>query len=130
MPAPYDLAVLHALRKRGQCPHLPVFVTDSWDWQRRLQDFGCLAIRVQNPSDSEHDWRAVGGLHCMLLERMGNYAALGQALLAAAPAVLETFDPKRCGTILLPSRTVLGAIPSHADRCRRDHLLGRLLRHG
>lgn len=91
MKTPYDLERLHALRRRGQCPQMPVFVTDSWKWAQRIPDCGALCIRVQSPSDHRHDWSALVGLHCILVEWRGNYAELGQALLSASPSILETF---------------------------------------
>ena len=64
---PFDLITLHNLRRRGQCPKLPVFVTDRWDWQQKLADLGSLCIRLKSASDHEHDWSAIAGLHCILL---------------------------------------------------------------
>lgn len=136
MPAPYDLLTLHRLRSRGQAPKLPVFVTDSWDWQQRLLDLGALCIRVRTPQDCEHDWSALRGLHCILLHRYltwavqyktGGYGQLGQALLAAGPAQLETFHAEEIFHTGLFSRLVVGTQEPLKKLERRDELLWRLL---
>ncbi len=130
MPTPYDLRQLHELRRRGQCPKLAVFVTDSWDWHQRLADIGVLCIRVQRPQDCEHDWSAIRGLDCVLLyRRFGDFSGLGQALLAAGPSRLETFHVDEPQTGPLYSRLVVGKPMPYLAAFRRDTLLNRLLRY-
>jgi hypothetical protein len=130
MPAPYDLRELHALRRRGQCPALPVFITDNWDLQRKLVDFGALCIRVRNHTDIAYDWTAIRGLHCILLCREGEYTDLGIALLEAGPSTLETFhrEPQRRGNWYCYSRLVVGPEEPIQQIVRRDTLLFRFLR--
>lgn len=125
---PHDLAELHRLRRRGQCPKLPVFVTTRWDWQQKLLDLGSLCIRVRNPADCEHDWSALRGLHCILVQDRGDFAALGQALLGARPYQLETFHVgvRNCQRL---SVLVCGQAEPIDKLQQRDALLERLLRH-
>lgn len=135
--APYELTTLHNLRRRGQCPKLPVFVTDVWDWRERLQDIGCLAIRVRNPADHEHDWSALRGMHCILLcnghsMRCQHYEPLAWKLLEAKPSQLEAFygdvqygRSEPCYTSL-----IVGEQEPIDKIIQRDALLCRLLRHG
>lgn len=130
MATPSELLLLHQLRRRGQCPQLPVFVVKRWEWHQRLLDFGCLAIRVRSESDHNHDWSAVRGLTCILVRDGQPYADIGSALLAASPSRLETFDPTPPGSCALPSSVVIGREMPYADKCRRDRLLERLLRYG
>lgn len=138
MPAPYDLQTLHRLRSRAQCPALPVFVTDRWDWQQKLVELGSLCIRVQSPSDHKHNWSALRGLHCMLLcdaeggsERSRRYEQLSWSLLEGMPSQFEVFyrdvQYGRGG----PSYTslVLGVQEPIEKIMRRDALLYRLLKH-
>lgn len=121
MRTPFELEALRILRRRGQCPTMTVFVTDCWAWADKLEDLGCLAIRVRNPQDAEHDWSPLSGLSVILLQRRGNYAALGQAILAAGPADLETYQlPKG-------SRTVCGTWLTPYERSQRDILLAKHL---
>lgn len=129
MPAPYDLVQLHALRRRSQCPKLPVFVTDCWEWQQKLADLGALCIRVRHSGDFEHDWSALRGMHCILLLRTGSYAPLGMALLEAGPSQLETFHPGELQPGPLLSRLVVGTPEPIEKLQQRDALLERLLRH-
>lgn len=117
MQTPFELQALATLRRRGQCPSRVVFVTDNWAWASKLEDLGCLAIRVRSPSDADHDWSPFNGLTVVLLERSGNYAALGQAILAAGPLTLETFTLNR-GTVHVCGEQ----LQIHA-RMRRDYLL-------
>jgi hypothetical protein len=140
MPTPYDLRVLHTLRSRGQLPQLSIFVTDKYQWQQMLLDFGALCIRVQGVADTEHDWSAIRGLNCMLVCRglgfhdawhRGGYAKLGHALLAAEPAQLETFHPEedwQPGPCM--SRVVVGTQLPLMKLQERDAMLYRLLRYG
>lgn len=128
MEMPYDLAELHRLRRKGQCPKLPIFVTTRWDWQQKLIELGALCIRVRNISDSEQDWSALRGLHCILLCDRGDYAALGQALLAASPYQLETFHYGLRNTHRL-SVLVCGQQEPIEKIQQRDAMLERLLRH-
>lgn len=114
---PRELSLLAALRRRGQCPTMTVFVTECWRWAEALEDLGCLAIRVRNCDDWEHDWAPLAGLSVILLQRAGDYAALGQAILAAKPADLETFTLRR------GSRVVCGGWLSFDGRYDRDSLL-------
>jgi hypothetical protein len=118
---PFELDILRALRRRGQCPTMTVFVTECWRWADQLQDLGCLVIRVRNCDDWQHDWSPLTGLSVILLQRAGDYAALGQQILAANPADLETFTLRNgathvCGT-KLPWR----------QQFRRDELLAQHL---
>lgn len=127
---PSELSLLGQLRRRSQCPQLPVFVTKRWEWHERLLEFGCLSIRVRDASDCEYDWSPLGGLFCILVRDGGPYSDLGAKLIAAKPSRLETFDPMPPGSYLLPSRVVIGDELPHAQKCRRDRLLERLLRYG
>lgn len=135
--APYELQTLHGLRKRGQCPKLPVFVTDRWDWSRKLADFGGLCVRLQSPSDLDHDWSALAGLHCMLLchgelMRMGSrYEALSWKLLEARPSQFELFFQEKVYGRSEPcfSTLVIGVQEPIDKIIQRDALLYRLLRH-
>lgn len=121
MRAPSELALLRELRRRGQCPTMTVFVTENWKWADKLEDLGCLAIRVRNCDDWEHDWSPLCGLSVILLQRFGDYAALGQAILAANPADFETYQlPKG-------SRVICGTWLTIRDRCRRDELIAKHL---
>jgi hypothetical protein len=96
---------------------MTVFVTDFWPWAVKLEDLGCLAIRVTGPGDCEHDWSALCGLSVILLQRHGDYAALGQAILAANPADFETFTLRHGATL------VCGGYLPIDKRCRRDELI-------
>ncbi len=130
METPSELALLGKLRRRSQCPQLPVFVVKRWEWHQRLLNFGCLSIRVRDSSDCDHDWSPIGGLACILVRDGMPYTDLGAALIAANPATLETFDPTPLGSYCLPSRVVIGREMPHAQKCKRDRLLERLLRYG
>jgi hypothetical protein len=135
--APYDLQTLHSLRKRGQCPKLPVFVTDCWDWHQKLLDLGALCIRLRNPQDLDHDWSALRGLHCMLLcndhsMRCQRYEALAWKLLDAKPSQLEAFYPDvQYGRVGPSHTTLVVGVQEPIDKImRRDSLLWGLLRFG
>lgn len=118
---PRELELLAALRRRSQCPTMTVFVTENWRWADKLEDLGCLAIRVRNCDDWDHDWSPLAGLSVILLQRFGDYAALGQAILAANPADFETYQlPKG-------SQVVCGTWLTIRDRCRRDELIAKHL---
>ena len=135
---PYDLQTLHNLRKRGQCPTLPVFVTERRDWQRRLTDLGSLCIRVETPDDTEHDWRALSGLHCILLTfgdilTMGSrYEELQWKILKANPSQFEVFFQDLVYGREAPSfsTVVVGIQEPILKIFQRDKLLWRLLRTG
>jgi hypothetical protein len=121
MRTPSELAILRALRSRGQCPTMTVFVTECWKWADKLEDLGCLAIRVRNCDDWDHDWSPICGLSVILLQRFGDYAALGQAILAANPADFETYR------LPVGSQAVCGTWLSFHDRTRRDYLIAKHL---
>lgn len=137
MATPNDLQTLHGLRRRGQCPQLPVFVTDCWDWQQTLLDLGALCIRVRNHQDVNHDWSALRGLHCLLLcndhsSRCQRYEAICWKLLEAGPAQLEAFYPDVQHGRTGPCYTslVYGQQEPIDKIMRRDTMLWRLLRYG
>lgn len=113
---PRELSLLAELRRRGQCPTMTVFVTDNWQWADKLEDLGCLAIRVR-VADFNHDWSPLCGLEVILLVRFGDIAPLGQAILAANPAKFETF------TLREGAQLVCGSRLPHRARWRRDELL-------
>jgi hypothetical protein len=121
MRTPSELALLAVLRRRGECPTMTVFVTENWKWADKLEDLGCLAIRVRNADDWEHDWSPLCGLPVILLQRYGDYAALGQAILAANPADFETWRMPKGGQL------VCGTPLPVRDRCRRDELIAKHL---
>lgn len=118
MRTPSELALLAVLRKRGQCPTMTVFVTDNWKWADKLEELGCLAIRVRDGADAEHDWSPLAGLSVMLLQQKArDYAALGQAILAANPSDFETFEVPRV------SRVVCGGWLNWEGQAERNYLL-------
>lgn len=134
---PYDLQTLHTLRKRGQCPTLPVFVTDRWDWHRKLTDFGGLCVRLRNSADHNHDWSALRGLHCMLLcnghsMQCQHYEALSWKLLEGKPNQFEVFYEDMQYGRPGPSYTslILGVQEPIEKIMQRDSMLWRLLRYG
>jgi hypothetical protein len=131
---PYDLQTLHNLRKRGQCPTLPVFVTDRWDWQKKLADLGSLCIRL-HVDDCKQDWTAIRGLHCILLcfggsSRAQRYERLSWALLEGRPSQFEAFyeDVQYGRTGPCYTSLILGVQEPIEKIMQRDCLLWRLLR--
>lgn len=84
-------------------PAMAIFVTDDWRWAPRIEDLGCLVIRVIAGRDWECDWSPVTSLWVILAQwrtplRRDN--RLAQALLAARPRLLETFDGRRIQQVL------------------------------
>jgi hypothetical protein len=100
---------------------MTVFVTECWAWADKLEDLGCLAIRVRNCDDWQHDWSPLAGLSVILLQRAGDYASIGQQILAANPADFETF------TLRHGARHVCGKRLPYREMCRRDELLAQHL---
>jgi len=97
MPVPFELQALAKLRSRLQSPTMAVFVTDDWPFASKLEDLGCLAIRVRPTEDHACDWAPVAGLHVILAQwrtPLASESRLASALLAAKPSMLETL--RRC----------------------------------
>lgn len=93
MPAPFELQALAHLRSRLNSPDFPVFVTDDWQFAAKLDDLGCLAIRVKPAEDHECDWSPIAGLRVVLAQwrtPLDVESRLASALLAARPALFET----------------------------------------
>lgn len=65
MQTPFNLDRLRTLRRSGQSPSLPVFVTSNWVFFANMERCGAMAIRVR-PEDCEHDWEPVAGLDVVL----------------------------------------------------------------
>jgi hypothetical protein len=97
MPAPFELQALAKLRSRLQSPTMAVFVTDDWGFAAKLEDLGCLAIRVKPAEDHACDWSPLAGLQVILAQwrtPLEIESRLGSALLAANPSLFETL--RRC----------------------------------
>lgn len=97
MQTPFELQALAKLRSRLQSPAMSVFVTDDWSFAAKLEDLGCLAIRVKPAEHHECDWSSVAGLHVILAQwrtSLADESRLASALLAAKPSTLETL--RRC----------------------------------
>lgn len=62
MPAPFELRQLADLRRLGKAPAWPIFITDSWEFARRMRDLGALAIRP----NEECDWTPLAGMDVIL----------------------------------------------------------------
>jgi len=104
MPAPSELQALAILRSRQLAPAMTVFVTDDWRFAGKLDDLGCLAIRVRPTEDHAWDWSPVAGLHVILAQwrtSLAQDARLAQALLTANPAVLETLRQTCWGDVVV-----------------------------
>lgn len=95
MPTPFELQALAHLRARLNSPDFPVFVTDDWLFAAKLDDLGCLAIRVKLAEDHACDWSPLAGLRVVLAQwrtPLATESRLASALLAANPALLERVD--------------------------------------
>lgn len=93
MPTPSELQALAHLRSRLHSPDFPVFVTDDWQFAAKLEDLGCLAIRVRPAEDHACDWSPIAGLRVVLAQwrtPLAKESRLASALLAAKPALFET----------------------------------------
>lgn len=97
MQTPFELQALAKLRSRLRSPTMAVFVTDEWSFAAKLEDLGCLTIRVRPSEDHACDWSPVAGLHVILAQwrtSLETESRLASALLAANPSMLETL--RRC----------------------------------
>lgn len=127
MTTPSELLALAQLRSRLQSPSMAVFVTDDWSFAAKLEELGCLAIRVRPTEHHDCDWSALAGLHVILAQwgvTLGEESRLASAILGANPKIFETL--RRC---------CWGDIVCDADgtwtkntkaRARRGELLVRL----
>lgn len=117
MPAPFELQALAHLRSRLHAPTFTVFVTDDWGFATKLEDLGCLAIRVHASQDHDCDWSPIAGLHVILAQwrtALAKEMRLASALLAARPALFETLR-----------RSCWGDVVYDADGAWKENLQGR-----
>lgn len=99
MQTPFDLRQLRTLRRNGQSPSLPVFLTNNWQFQSNLQQCGAMVIRV-NPGDSSEDWEAIAGLEVILaLPDLRPWTPLMQAVRDSRPRRLQVIADDGLTTI-------------------------------
>lgn len=127
MRTPFELLALAKLRSRLQAPAMTVFVTDEWSFAAKLEDLGCLAIRVRLQDDHACDWSSIAGLHVILAQwrtPLAKDSRLADALLAAKPSLFETL--RRCcwGDVVYDADGVWSM--DLKGRARRSELLLRL----
>jgi hypothetical protein len=79
------LSDLGHLRRRGQSPALPVFVTDIGSLAQNLREIGAMVVWA-TPDSKNWDWRPVAGLEVVL--------ALGFTYRELAAKVKEA-NPRR-----------------------------------
>lgn len=124
MPAPSELQALAFLRSRQQVPAMAVFVTDDWRFAAKLEDLGCLAVRVRPSEDHGCDWSPVAGLHVVLAQwrtGLAQESRLAQALLFARPAIMETLRNTCWGDVVVDDDGAWSA--NIVGRQRRSELL-------
>jgi len=93
MTTPSELLALAKLRARLHSPSMAIFATDDWKFAAKLDDLGCLAIRVNPAEDHGCDWSAVAGLHIILAQwrtPLASDSRLASAILCANPKLFET----------------------------------------
>lgn len=127
MTAPFELLALAKLRSRLQSPSMAVFVTDDWSFAAKLEDLGCLAIRVKPAEHHDCNWSPIAGLHVILAQwrtPLAGDSRLASALLAAKPSMFETL--RRCcwGDVVYDADG--GWTKNLKGRARRGELLLRL----
>lgn len=127
MPTPFELQALAHLRTRLHAPTFTVFVTDDWRFAAKLEELGCLAIRVHPTQDHDCDWTPVCGLHVILAQwrtPLAKETRLGSALLAARPALFETLRRSCWGDVVYDADG--DWVKNLPGRARRADLLVRL----
>jgi hypothetical protein len=107
MQTPFELQALAQLRSRLHAPSMAVFVTDDWSFAAKLDDLGCLAIRVAPSEHHACDWSPIAGLHVILAQwrvPLAHESRLASALLAANPSMLEALRRSCWGDVVYDAR--------------------------
>jgi hypothetical protein len=84
------LSDLGHLRRRGQSPALPVFVTDIGSLAHNLREIGAMVVWA-TPDSKNWDWRPVAGLEVILALGF-TYRELAERVRDANPRRLLAVD--------------------------------------